>query len=321
MNLPSVGIDISKSSFHAAILKTWEGKPLVKMFANTEAGFVELLGWLESQGVTAASVCLESTSTYGHGVARFLHEHGYRISIVNPLRIKGFAQSQLSRTKNDGADAGMISRYGAMNSPAQWFPPSPKLAAAQQYSRQWQAIAENIEQERNRLETVSELGVIQIIKDHIEYLKQQQKRLLDEIERLLQEDPTLKNDLKLAQSIPGIGRQSALLLLAELGDVRVFGSARQIAAFAGLTPQEHSSGSSIHAKARLSKIGSSRIRFLLYMPALVAIRFNPPVRALRNRLLEAGKHKMQAVGAAMHKLIRLLYGVICSGKPFDAHLA
>jgi len=321
MNLPSVGLDISKSNFHAAILKTLDTKPLVKAFNNNESGFAELLSWLQSQGIHQSGVCLEATSTYGHSVARFLHQHDYRVSIVNPLRIKGFGQSQLSRTKNDRADAGLIARYGAMNAPSQWLPPSAQQAAMQQYERQWQAMGQMIEQERNRLETITEPGVIQVIQDHIDYIKTQQQHLLEQIESLMITDPILKTDLKLVQSIPGIGQQTALLLLAELGDVRAFGSARQIAAFAGLTPQEHSSGSSINGKPRLCKIGSSRLRFLLFMPALVALRFNPPIRAMRERLLAAGKAKMQIVGAAMHKLLRLVYGVISSGKPFDPEIS
>lgn len=317
MNLPVIGIDIGKSEFHAALLKQLDDKPKVKAFPNNADGHRELLEWIQEQGLSSAHVCLEATSTYGHAVATYLHSFGFRVSIVNPLRIKGFSQSQLTRTKNDRADAGLIARYCVLHSPSPWRPPSPQQARLQHKGRQWQAWAHLVGQERNRLETMDDPFVVQLIELHIESLKQMQQQLLEAIEQDLQSMPALQADADLLQSIPGIGRQSAVLLIAELGDLRDFGSARQLAAFAGLTPQEHSSGTSVHGKTRLCKIGSPRLRFLLYMPALSSLRWNPPIQAMRMRLEAAGKAKMQVVGAAMHKLIRLAFGVVRSGLPFD----
>ncbi len=96
-----------------------------------------------------------------------------------------------------------------------------------------------------------------------------------------------------------------------------FESADQLAAFAGLTPSEFSSGSSVHGKPRLSKIGNRSLRKVLYMPALVARRYNPLIRAFCERLLAKGKSKMAVIGAAMHKLLRQVFGVLKSGQPFD----
>ena len=97
--------------------------------------------------------------------------------------------------------------------------------------------------------------------------------------------------------------------------------ARQLAAYAGLTPRERMSGSSVHHPPRLAKTGNSRLRRALYFPAMVAMRHNPAVRALAERLRARGKRPMVIVGAAMRKLLHLIYGVLKSGKPFDPAVA
>jgi transposase len=129
--------------------------------------------------------------------------------------------------------------------------------------------------------------------------------------------PHLKAQRDLLTSIPGIAETTATVILAEIRDLDTFDSADQLAAFAGLTPHEFSSGSSVHGKPRLSKIGNSRLRKALYMPAVVACRHNPFIRAFCDRLLAKGKSKMSMVGAAMHKLLRQAFGVLKSQKPFD----
>jgi transposase len=106
-------------------------------------------------------------------------------------------------------------------------------------------------------------------------------------------------------------------LLAELRHWRAFASAQQVAAFVGVTPRQHQSGTSIQRHSRISKQGNAALRAALYMPAVVAQRWNPCVRALAQRLQARGHCKMSIIVAAMHKLLHLAYGVLKSGQPFD----
>lgn len=103
----SLGIDISKASFHVALLK---GKKQSKyqQFTNDEDGFTKLCQWLDQQGIDQVHGCLEATSIYGHALALHLYQQNHRVSIVNPMRLKGYAKSQLTRTKTDRADAKLI---------------------------------------------------------------------------------------------------------------------------------------------------------------------------------------------------------------------
>ena len=136
----------------------------------------------------------------------------------------------------------------------------------------------------------------------------------------IDQHPGLKAQQELLVSIPGIGQTTAAKFLAEIMDVKLYGSARQLAAFAGLVPRLHESGSSVRGKARLSKMGAGSLRKALYFPAIAAIKYNPYIKALSARLKERGKCPMQIIGAAMRKLLHIAYGVLKSGRPFDPSL-
>ena len=119
-------------------------------------------------------------------------------------------------------------------------------------------------------------------------------------------------------SIPGIGEDTAFKLVAEMGDVKRYGSVKQLVASAGLAPSEKRSGKSVRGRSSINKRGSRRLRKSLYMPAVVAIRYNPVVKDLYLRLIAAGKHKMLAITACMRKLLHIAYGVLKNKKMFDA---
>jgi transposase len=155
------------------------------------------------------------------------------------------------------------------------------------------------------------------IEAHLVFLEEQVASLKKRLQQHIQAHNSLAEQEKLLVSITGIGQKTAAIVLAEIGSVELFGSARQLAAFAGLTPREFQSGSSINGKTRLCKIGNARLRKALYFPALSSIRYSPAMQEFRDRLLSAGKTKMQVVGAVMHKLIRIIYGVLKLGQPFD----
>ena len=144
--------------------------------------------------------------------------------------------------------------------------------------------------------------------------------MLEKIQQHIENHDNLRHQRDLILSIPGIGEKTAAILLAEIGDIKRYKNARQVAAQAGLTPKEYQSGT-IQKKTQLSKVGNARLRKALFMPALAAITCNPAIKKFRERLLAAGKQKMAVVGAIMHKLIRFVFGVLHSGKPFDLEIA
>jgi transposase len=312
-----VGIDVSKNTLDAALI-CGAGKPRHKVFDNTPTGHAQLLFWLQDNAVRVSHACLEATGTWADAVALALHAAGHQVSLVNPALIRAFGQSQLKRTKTDKADAQLIARFCQMHQPPLWIPPAPELRELQALVRRLESLEEMHLMEDNRLASgISCQAVRADLEEHLADLQARMDKTRQQIKEHIDQNPGLKGQAQLLESIPGIGATTAALLLAELGDITHFDNARQVAAFAGLVPRIRESGSSVRSRARLSKVGSSRLRKSLYFPAITALRFNPFIKALGLRLSAQGKPKMLIIGAAMRKLLHLAYGVLKSKRPFD----
>ena len=159
------------------------------------------------------------------------------------------------------------------------------------------------------------------IREVIATLDAQIAQVEREIRQHFDDHPDLKRKRDLLTSVPGIGETTAGTLLSEIPHLDHFESAKAVAAYAGLSPRQRCSGTSIHGKPRLCKTGNSRLRKALYMPAIVALRFNPLLRIFAERLAAVGKHKRLIIGAVMRKLLVMAYGILRSGKRFDANYA
>ncbi|HEY0323911.1 MAG TPA: transposase [Pyrinomonadaceae bacterium] len=317
MSLSTLGIDISKLKFDVALLRAG-GKFKHRVFPNTAAGFLQLSAWLEKQKVERVHACLEATGTYSEAVATYLSDAGHVVSVINPAAIKAYGQSRLSRTKTDKADASLIAQFCQERRPPQWQPLPAEIRKLQALVRRLDALIEMRQMEANRLEVTADAVVVtESLVGHLAFLDDEIARTEELIRSHIDAHPGLREQRDLLLSIPGIGDTTAAKLLGEIMDVKLYESARQLAAFAGLVPRLHESGSSVRRKARLSKTGAPRLRKALYFPAIVVMRHNPHVRVMSERLKKRGKCPMQIIGAAMRKLVHLAYGVLKSGKPFD----
>jgi len=316
-DLPPLGLDVSKAKFNACLIRE-SGKLRHTSFANSPAGFAQLSVWLAKLGASPAHACMEATGTYSEALAGYLHEEGHTVSVVNPASVKAYAQSRLSRTKNDRVDAELIAGFCAERRPPAWQPPAPELRELQALVRRLDSLTEMRTMEENRLSSgVTVAAVRASVEEHIAYLAEQIKRTEKLIRDHIDRHPGLRRQRELLDSIPGIGEATAAALLAEVPDIKQYRSARQVAAFAGLVPRERQSGSSIRGRVRLSKIGNARLRKALYFPAVTALRCSPFFQAWAEGLRQRGKSKMAVIGAAMRKLVHLAYGVLKTGQPFD----
>jgi len=309
-----LGVDIAKKKFDVALLIN--GKLKHKVFTNDEEGFEELELWLKKQGANHVHVCLEASSTYGDELAAYMHDAGHSVSIVNPARIKGFAQSELMRTKNDKVDAGLIARFCLAMHPEPWTPAPPEMRQLQSLVRRVDALINMRTQELHRLGTAHK-AIEHSIREHVAYLDTQIDVLKRQIADLIKNDPDLKAKKDLLKSIPGIGEATIAAILAELHMFERYDSVGKVVAFIGLAPRQFISGSSIKGKPRLSKVGHARLRKALYMPALVSIQCNPIIQVFYHRLKENGKNGKVVVCAIMRKLVHLIFGILKSGRPFD----
>ena len=319
MTTSPLGIDISKQKFDVCLIREG-GKLRHKVFPNSPAGFSQLSDWLAKHRVERLHGCLEATGAYGEALSLYLHEAGHTVSIVNPASIKAYAQSRLSRAKTDKADASLIAQFCSERCPPAWQPPPAEVRDLQALVRRLDSLLEMRQMEANRLEVAATPAVRESLSEHLAYLDQEVARAEKLIRSHIDAHPGLRGQRELLLSIPGIGETTAAKLLGEIMDVKLYESARQLAAFSGLAPRLHQSGSSVKKRAKLSKTGAPRLRKALYFPAIVAMRHNPYVRDMSERLKERGKCPMQVIGAAMRKLIHIAYGVLKSGKPFDPEM-
>ena len=314
MSEPILGVDIAKKKFDVALLVN--GKLKHKVFTNDQGGFAELTAWLTKQGVDHVHVCMEASSTYGDELAIYMHDAGHTVSIVNPARIKGFAQSELMRTKNDKVDAGLIARFCLAMHPDPWTPAPPEIRQLQALVRRVDALINMRTQELDRLGTAQDT-IEHSIREHIAYLDKQIDALKQQVAALIKNDPDLKIKRDLLKSIPGIGEATIAAILAELPVFERCDHVQKVVAFIGLAPRQFISGSSIKGKPRLSKVGHARLRKALYMPALVSIQCNPIIQTFYHRLKGKGKNGKVIVCGVMRKLVHLIFGILKSGRPFD----
>ena len=314
-----IGIDISKLTFDATYLLN--NRYIDKRFDNNENGFTNFLVWMQKKQ-DEAFVCLEATGIYSFNFAQFLSQHKVNVMVVNPIIIHAFFKMELGRNKTDKADARLIARYcehavlkGDFEKKS-YRPKGKAYQAVQCLVTRCDQLEKSKTQESNRLEASVNSEVSRSIKRLIKMIECEITRTKNSIIKLVKNNGSLKSQVELLTSIQGVGERTAWSVLAYIGDINFFSNSKQVASYAGLTPKTIQSGSSIN-KSSLSKLGHKKLRKSLYMPALVAIRHNPILKQVYERLVANGKPKKVAIAAVMRKLLIISYGVLKSEKAFD----
>ena len=311
-----VGIDVSKNKLDCAWLKEpIKGRVKTKSLNNNVKGHHAVTSWLQENLDTEPSgthVILEATGIYHEAIALFLFEHGYKVSVVNPARPKKFAEVLAETHKTDKKDSVVLAKFGYQLKPEQWQPEPLEIRELKALLARLEALDKDLIREGNRFEKAeiskASDSVIQSLETVVEVLKKEKDRLTKEIDDHINKHPQLKRNRLLLESIPGVGAVVSRMMLAVMGG-RSFYSASQVAAYLGLIPKLRESGK-LKGRTVLSKAGPAQIRAKLYMAAVVAKQHNPDIQKQYSRLLKQGKTKMQAIGAAMRKLVQICFGVI-----------
>jgi transposase len=315
-----VGVDVSKAKLDVAML-VGEAKFRSKVFPNDPGGFVALLQWLQAHSccmLDNVHVCMESTGGYQEDLACTLSDHAVAVSVVNPLVVKRFAEVNGQRNKTDEADAKTLALFCRMQRPERWAAPTPAVRRLQALVARLQTLQAMRQAESNRLELAHE-SVACSVRSVIVGLDEEIERLREQIRRTIDDDPDLKGRAGLLQTIPGLGDKTIPQLLACVGDPRRFRSAKALAAYASLTPLIRQSGTSLDRRRGTHPMGNRDLKRALYFPAMVAARYNPLIASFYGRLKAQHKPGKVIVVACMHKLLAIVYGVLRSGQPFNAH--
>lgn len=319
-----IGIDVSKTKLDCLWLKdSTRNKVKTKVAPNTPEGHAALLAWAmkhTQEPAEALHFIMEATGVYHEALAYALHEAGTRVSVVNPARLHDYGKSLGVHTKTDKKDSYVIAHYGASQHPALWQPEPRAIRQLKALIARLNAVEKDVQRERNRLEKAeispSSVEVVTSINTVLTQLEAEQKRLVTLINDHIDQHPDLKQDRVLLESIPGVGPVISRMMVAVLRSRR-FDSASQSAAYLGLVPAHHESGSSVRGRSHLTKAGDATVRAKLYMAAVVSIQHNPDIKQQYERLLKNGKAKMSALCAAMRKLVHICFGVLKHQQPYQ----
>lgn len=311
-----LGIDISKEKFDVHLFKDeqrWSGE-----FENSLKGFKQLSKWVKKRKVGRLHACMEATGSYGEALAAYLYEQKIKVSVVNPKIIKHYGHSKMQRNKTDKLDARLIEAYCRKESPRAWEPQPEEQQMLKAMSRRLESLKENKVREQNRLKAKAHPPVVEAsIEAAINFYAEQIVALEQQIDQHIDQYPdSLQQAHQLLQSIKGIGNTSAVSFMAELPDLTLFQSSKQVTAFAGLSPKQLQSGK-MQRKGGIYKLGSHRLRKALYFPAMTGKTHNPILKAMAQRLESRGITGMPMVAALMRKMLVLIYGVLKTKQPFD----
>jgi len=289
----NIGVDIAKQKFDVAF-----SDQRVVSFENNLSGFKLLLKEIKNK--SQSRVVMEATGGYEKPLAHCLQDQEVAVSIVNAKRVRDYAKALGFLAKNDVLDAKVIRMFAdAVN---------PKLLPTASDTQQTlDALAHRREQlvkqraiEKQHIETVGNKEVIQSIKRNTKFLDKEIERIEKAIKAIINADSALTEKVDLLSGIKGIGDITALTLIADLPELGQLTN-KEISALVGVAPFCRDSGT-IKGK-RTTWGGRTQVRAILYMAALSAVQYNPPIKAFYNRLIKNGKTKKVALVAAMRKLL------------------
>lgn len=320
-----IGCDVAKATLDVAWFDQASEQWIFReKISNSRSGWLSLVRWVRQCAQAEAphiGIVMEATGVYHLGVAEYLCAAGLAVMVVNPGRAAEYARSQNQLNKNDRLDARSLQQYGSQLTNVHWYrPESREIQILKALLARLRQLGRDLRREQNRLEKCLCLpaasAVAGSIKRQIRTLSKEQHRTQQQIDQLIADHEVLDHTQQLLLTIIGIGPKSSQALLPLLAPKR-FDSARQLAAFLGLTPVHKTSGTSLRKRGCLSGRGNAALRSQLYMPALAAKRCDPALRDFYNTLIQRGKSPKQALTAIMRKLVHVAYGVVKNDRPYQ----
>jgi transposase len=326
-----LGMDVSKDTFDLALVSERDAgcgrRPAelpAEQFPRTQEGSQEMLRWARSHCAEAGAVrfmaVMEATGSFSVELAAWLvaADPAVTVAIVNPHDAAHHRKSLGMRNNTDKISARALALFGLERRPRSYEPLPAQRAELRALNRYRDQLVQQRTALKNRMQDAAVSKWVR---------KQEQARLkrlekdIDRVEKQLQNHvklhADLQHDVELLRSIPGVGFLTAVVILAEVGDLRSFGQARPLGAFVGLSPEHNESGTSVRGHVRMSKKGNSRARQALYIAAMTTIRYPSVLTSMYERLIAKGKRPISALGAVMHKMLIIMRAMCISDTPFN----
>ena len=317
-----VGIDISKSFFDVCFTDA-KGQLVHQRLNQNPKEYRRL-----ASAIGQDTLCvMEATSTYHLPLALWLYNHGIRVVVENPLKIKRFSQMHLQRHKTDKADAKIIYEYGTTivaQKITLWQPQPVEIQELQQCDSLSQQLNKELTAITNTHEALSQLNAVdievkRIVNSTIKQLKNALNQLDRHMQKLIKKHYNKSYDLLL--SIPGVGPKTSVMLICQTNNFTKFDNVKKFLSYIGMSPRTYESGTSVKGKGHISKVGNGRLRSLLYMCSWTAKTCNPQCVSVYEKMHKTGKPEKVIKVAIAHKLLRQVFGVIKHQQPFSSNLA
>jgi len=314
----AIGIDVSKKDFHCC-LSVIDSTQSVRVkcshkFSNSKSGFKHFLDWITRNSKEPLPILcvMEATGVYHEQLAWYLNSNDLALSILLPNKAKKYLQANGAKSKNDKIDARGLAQIGAEKKLGQWVPPTRKLYDLRCYTRQHQSLSEFHTAMNNQLGAIghAQFQSSEIVKQLNKTMRLIEKQITEmeaAIEKLVRADAVLAAHCKNITAIKGIGILSFAVIAAETNGFALFKDAGSLVSYAGYDVVENQSGNHV-GRTRISKKGNPRIRRILHMPALCAVRDDQPqFRGLYERVYRRTGIKMKGYVAVQKKLLVMIY--------------
>lgn len=322
-----IGIDISKETFDLALIKNCNvGAAISTNFANTTKGIVNLEEFLKKQGINMDETlfCMEHTGIYCRLLSQYLYESKYHLWLEMPIQI--IRSAGIQRGKNDRIDAIRIAGYACLqkDKAVLWEPPREVLAQINDLLTLRDRLVESRKSLKQPIKELKDMG----LKDTAKLIESKCKNTLSAIEKeieqiekelknLVNKDTNLKKLFSLATSVPGIGKITAWTMLYYTNEFKLYGNAKKLACYCGVAPFEHTSGTSVKGKTRVSPFANKKLKKLIHLVAMSSIRNDKELSAYYKRKVDEGKNKMVVLNAIRNKILHRLCAVIKRQTPYQ----
>lgn len=313
-----LGVDVSQKELVVTLGRLHEDLSIElfahKVFKNTETGFAALLIWVNKLTNKAVKVhfVMEATGVYHQKFAYYLEERQCEISIVLPNKISSYLRTLESKTITDKTCSEAIAQFGLERKLELWKRPNKLYANLQQLTRERDQIVAERVAVKNQLHAESAQAEphqrsLQRLNSRIKFLNEQEKEIKCDIEICIKEDNKLNQEIENICTIPGVGRLTAVVVLAETNGFELIRNKKQLVSYAGFDVKEKLSGTSVKGKPRISKRGNRNLRKAMHLPSLSAAKYDENFKNIYTRIVSKHGIKMKALIAVQRKLLEMIY--------------
>lgn len=285
-----------------------------KAFDNTTKGFKQLLQWIAevSSKETTVLYVMEATGVYHEKLAYYLIANDCRVSIILPNKVNAFAKTCTSKKQDDSQASKVLAEFGCIKQLDEWQPPHPLFAALKQLTREKHQLQQELTIIKNQLhaeqtKAITSLTSIKRMKARSKLIEKQITEVQKEINNLVNKDASIKEKISNVCTIPGVGLQTAVTVIAETNGFDLVRNARQLVSYAGLDVIQKQSGTSVRGRSHISKRGNPHLRHCLHLPSFTAVKYNIPMQQLHTRIVEKQSIKMKGYIAVQRKMLMLIY--------------